>query len=356
MTEKPETNEESPAQEHSLVEDEGENSSENHSVVGDDGKNSLTRTGEKAKRKRKPIGEQGKKPKLPGKINPSPQGKCVQPTEPSENESAHVNKSSQKNKGDGKDQPDGKYIQHTTLFTCILGPILFYIIVATIINKLSTPNSGNNNIVEEIEKLANDFQNQTPYSIKKLKSRVLSYIDHKTAPQPFVLLVAATQDDQQTAECFAKRVAQLLTTSSVVINGSKYSDTTSDNAKLDIDDRLRKVFQKGNFPTAAIIQNFDSIPYGTTNLFYAYCDHDNPMFKEAAIIFTITLPQDYHIVAVDHEHDREGLVEKYLSEDSPWVKDEKFSSDIMGALISRITDTVIVVNKESEESFKEKSC
>ena len=84
------------------------------------------------------------------------------------------------------------------------------------------------------------------------------------------------------------------------------------------------------------------------------CDHDNPMFKEAAIIFTITLPDNYPIN--DNELDREGLVEKYLAEGIPWVKDKEFSVDKMGALISRInTDTVIIVNKESKESL-EKSC
>jgi hypothetical protein len=218
------------------------------------------------------------------------------------------------------------------------------------------PSLNSNDKIEielSLKQLANDFPNQSQYSYKKLKSRVLSYIRHKTSPQPFVLMVASAEDDQPTGECFAKRVAQLFTTALVTINGSKYLNNTSDNAKLDIDGRLRNVFQKRKFPTAAIVHNLDSIPYGTTTLFYAYCDHDNPIFKEAAIIFTITLPQDYHIAAV--EHDREGLVEKYLSKDSPWVKDEKFSSDIMGALISRITDTVIVVNKESEESLK-KSC
>ena len=204
-----------------------------------------------------------------------------------------------------------------------------------------------------IEQLANDFQGQSPYSFKKLKSRMLPYVTHKTSPQPFVLLVASMPDDQPTAECFANRVAKLLTPTSVIINGSEYLHTKSDDAKLEIDDRLRNVFQKGKFPTAAVIHNLDLIPYGTTTLFYAYCDHDNPMYNEAAIIFTITLPQSYEIS--DNEHHREQLIEKYLAEDSPWVKEETFSLDVMGALISRITDTVIVVNNESTESL-EKFC
>jgi hypothetical protein len=236
--------------------------------------------------------------------------------------------------------------------------MLFLVAVISLIFIMASPwpslNSNDKIDIElSLKQLANDFPNQSRYSFKKLKSRVLSYIRHKTSPQPFVLMVASTEDDQRTGECFAKRVAHLLTTALVTINGSKYLDNTSDNAKLDIDYRLRNVFQKRKFPTAAIVHNLDSIPYGTTTLFYRYCDHDNPVYKEAAIIFTVTLPEYYPIN--DNELDREGLVEKYLSEDSPWVKDEKFSSDIMGALISRITDTVIVVNKESEESLK-KSC
>ena len=197
--------------------------------------------------------------------------------------------------------------------------------------------------------LKSDFQNQTDETFKKLKSRMSRYIHHDTAPQPFVLLVASKQENHITATCFAKRVAQLLTTTSVIINGSNYAKIPSDDAKLEIDDHLRDVFQKNIFPTAAIIHNLDLIPYGTTNLFYAYCDHDHPMYKEAAIIFTITLPQNYHIS--DNEHDREGLVEKYLSIDSKWVKDKDFSIDVMGALISRITDTAVIINQENKESL-----
>lgn len=216
---------------------------------------------------------------------------------------------------------------------------------------LDTPSTTDDiNIEERLEQLANDFQNQSPGSFKKLRSRVMPYIHHATSPQPFVLLVASTHENQLTAECFATRVAKLFATSSVTINGSNYWAAVSDDAKNDIDSRLRNVFSEGKFPTAAVIHDLDLIPYGTTNLFYAYCDHDNPMYKEAAIIFTITLPQSYQIS--DDEVDRESLVEMYLSEHSPWVKDQNFSIDIMGALISRITDTVIVVNKESSESLQ----
>ena len=204
-----------------------------------------------------------------------------------------------------------------------------------------------------IKQLESDFPNQSMTSFKKLKSRALTYVHRKTSPQPFVLMVAALPDGQPTADCFVNQVAKMLAKTSVTINGSKYLDSKADDAKLEIDDHLRGTFQEGKFPTAAVIHNLDLIPYGTTTLFYAYCDHDNPMYKEAAIIFTITLPQNYEMSANDHN--REKLVEKYLAKDSPWVNDEAFNLDVMGALISRITDIIIVVNKESRESL-EKLC
>ena len=249
------------------------------------------------------------------------------------------------------DETDGSTHQCLTILCSVL--VVFIAVIAVIIAFLAPRSIDKADIETNLKQLENDFQNQSLQSFRKLKSRVLSYVEHRTSPQPFVLLVASAQDDQLTAKCFATRVAQLLTTSTVTINGSEYSTAVSDNAKLEIDDKLRSLFSKGKFPSAAIIHNLDMIPYGTTNLFYAYCDHNNPMYKEAAIIFTITLLQSYEVTL--DEVAREGLVEKYLSNDSPWVKDKTFSSDIMGALISRITDIVIVVNKESKEVM-EKLC
>ena len=245
-----------------------------------------------------------------------------------------------------------------TVLTNILILVSIVFVILAIAAAFVRSNNGFNlnrkiDIELSIKQLENDFQNQSLSSFKKLKSRMVAYMEHRTSPQPFVLLVASTQDNQPTADCFARRVTQLITNSQVTINGSKYSNITSDDAKSEIDEDLRDEFRKGKFPTAAIIHNFDEIPYGTTALFYAYCDHDNPMYEEAAIIFTITLPEDYDINS--NEIEREALVAKYLSEDSQWVKDETFSSDVMGALISRITDTVIVVNQESRETLGE-SC
>ncbi|XP_028394910.1 torsin-1A-interacting protein 2-like [Dendronephthya gigantea] len=256
------------------------------------------------------------------------------------------------------DQTDGKKetkVDQNNIST--IGVVLIIVLIAVtglgLFSSSSSKDSVANNIELGLSQLENDYQNQPQFSYKKLRSRMRSYIHHKTSPQPFVLMVASAEDNQQTAECFANRIAKLLTTAAVIINGSKYSDTPSDDAKETIDELLRDEFGKEKFPTAAIIHNFDSIPYGTTSLFYAYCDHDNPMYKEAAIIFTITLPHSYQIGS--NEVDREGLVGRYLKEDSPWVKDEKFSMDVMGGLISLITDTIIVVNKESKEAL-ESSC
>ena len=258
------------------------------------------------------------------------------------------------------DFTDGtKSVTDNTLINILIVVSMVAVFVLAMVAALSRSNnlknSSNNIDIElSLKQLKSDFENQPESSFKKLKSRMVPYIKHRTSPQPFVLLVASVQDNQPAADCFARRVTQLLTTTShVTIDGSKYLNKTSDDTKSEIDEQLRNVFSKGKFPTAAIINNFDMIPYGSTNLFYAYCDHDNPMYEEAAIILTITLPQDYHIDSKELE--REKLVEKYLSEDSRWVKDEAFNSDVMGALISRITDTVIVINEESIESLG-KSC
>lgn len=208
----------------------------------------------------------------------------------------------------------------------------------------------------ELDQLFQDFKNQSQRSEKKLKSRVVPYLNHSRSPQPFVLLVAAMQEDHQTADCFATRVGKLIGSKTVIINGSSYSNASSDEVKLEIDEKLRGAFQEGDFPTAAVIYNLDSLPYSTSELFYAYCDHDNPRYEEATIIFTVALPHRYDMrLSTSDDIEREEMVGMYLQEDSQWAKDEKFDENVMGALLSRISDTVIIVSGESKESL-EKLC
>ena len=294
------------------------------------------------------------------KSNPNVRSRARVPPQ-GETATAHVDKPTPRKTGgthtaDKQDETDGMHSE-TNQWNLYCIPVLIVVAGAVAITVVVSQHSfvqiDDIDIKTGIKQLESDFQNQSPTSFKKLESRALTYVRHKTSPQPFVLMVASMPDGQPTADCFVNQVAKMLAKTSIMINGSKYLDTQADEAKLKIDGRLRNTFQEGKFPTAAVIHNLDLIPYGTTTLFYAYCDHDNPMYKEAAIIFTVTFPQSYEMSADDHN--REKLVEKYLAEDSPWVNDEAFSLDVMGALISRITDIIIVVNKESRESL-EKLC
>ena len=261
----------------------------------------------------------------------------------------------QGDKKDGPQQSDPDALHKINpINTYILLILVVSVAVAVIL--IIAPNNEATfiNVQPALDKLFQDFNHQPPRSAKKLRNRVLPYINRTRSPQPFVLLVAAMQENQLAADCFAERVGKIISSKPLKINASSYSNDTGDQVKLDIDKNLRKFFQKGKFPNAAIIYNLNLLPYSTLKLFYAYCDHDNPIFKEVTIIFTVMLPEQYHsLLLTSDEIKKEGVVETFLQE--KWSKDENFDENMIGALLSRISDTVIVLSAESKESL-EKSC
>lgn len=254
-------------------------------------------------------------------------------------------------------------VKDTQQKDCKNNPLILYcvavvvVLAVVIVSSLLSEQDNSTKPIDiqlKLDRLFQDFKNQSPRSAKKLRSRVMPYLNHTRSPQPFVLLVAAIQDDELAANCFATRVGKMINSKLLTINASLYLNDTGKKVKQDIDRRLRDAFQEGEFPTAAIIYNLDLLPYSTLDLFYSFCDHDNPLYKDATIIFTVMLPPEYHLMSsTGDDIKKEGMVETYLQEE--WSKDEKFDENVIGALLSRISDTIIVMSGESNESL-EKLC
>lgn len=167
------------------------------------------------------------------------------------------------------------------------------------------------------------------------------------------LILAAGTRAERTLRCLAQGLASsfssALNASVLHLDGASRATSDSDEVKLDIDTQLRAAFE-GDKP-AAVIHRFDSLPAGSTLIFYRYCDHENAAYKRAFLLFTVLLPDD--------EIDGELSLKQVEEAVQDHVKDKmvtssqhgafnKMDMDKFGGLWSRISHLILPVVSEEE--------
>ena len=226
----------------------------------------------------------------------------------------------------------------------------FIIIVAILISPPVPPDPGHNldfnfpKIFEnKIVELQSSFTNQTDRFWRIIKNRGLAHLRNTSPPQPLVLLLAAPPAAHSIVECFARKLAEALDPKHkrmlAIIDGREERSYPGEETKKKMDDLLIRSFEKGH--RAALIHHLELLPPPSPLLFYSYCDDQNALHKHVAIIFTVHLPAEPDASLEPKE--AEGTVEKYLA-DIVWAKEDK---DAVAALLSRVADTVALMNGES---------
>lgn len=199
-----------------------------------------------------------------------------------------------------------------------------------------------------VDKLQESFTNQTERFWKILKNRGLAHLRNKHPSQPLVFLLAAPPPAHEWVDCLATKLAEKLDPKQkrnlARIDGTKEKSYPADKTKKNMDDTLKEKFRAGH--RVALIHHLELLPPPSPLLFYSYCDDQNAPHKHVAIIFTVHLPVEPSPSLPPKE--AEGTVEKYLSNEV-WSRDDK---DKVAALLSRIADTVALMNGESSDSLK----
>ena len=194
----------------------------------------------------------------------------------------------------------------------------------------------------KIVELHSSFTNQTDRFWRIIKNRGLAHLRNTSPPQPLVLLLAAPPAAHSIAECFARKLAEALDPKHkrmlAIIDGREERSLPGEETKKKMDDLLIRSFIKGH--RAALIHHLELLPPPSPLLFYSYCDDQNAPHKHVAIIFTVHLPAEPDASLEPKE--AEGTVEKYLA-DIVWAKEDK---DAVAALLSRVADTVALMNGE----------
>ena len=247
-----------------------------------------------------------------------------------------------------------KSVDRGYFFPCVmfLIPTLLVLLVAIVFgpSQLSTTSDIDHVKVFEnkLQSLQSVLTNQTNRFWKILKNRGLAHLRSASPRQPLVLLLASPPPAHDVTNCLAEKLAEALDPKHkknvAQVDGIKVKGSPGEKVKKSMDDLLKEKFQQGH--RAAVIQHLELLPPPSPLLFYSYCDDQNAPHKHVAIIFTVHLPSEPDSSLPAKE--AEGMVEKYLSEEV-WAKENQ---DSVGALLSRVADTVVLMNGESGELVK----
>jgi hypothetical protein len=162
-------------------------------------------------------------------------------------------------------------------------------------------------------------------------------------------MFAAPPPAHDVLECIARKIAQSIEPENNElkhINGYDFNKYSSpDDAKKSLDDTIEQRLQASR--TAVLVLNVELLPAQASLLFYEYCDNENAPYKDAAIMFTVRLPEEPSSSLEPYK--AEGLVGEYLNK--MWGK-QVDKPDEIPPLVSRVTDTVVLVNGESKKVIK----